>query len=94
MDGCEDDQLTPFLKSKKLLNKQEQSLVVTEDDLKRFMSLAPQIQKSPMARIFRVLCGDAVGMKTEEFMYERPQRKGNSSNDRKLVCVTIDRQGK
>ena len=64
MDGSEDDQLTPFLKSKKLLNKQEQSLVVTEDDLKRFMSLAPQTQKSPMARIFRVLCCDAVGMKT------------------------------
>ena len=93
MDGCEDDQLTPFLKSKKLLNKQEQSLVVTKDDLKRFMSPAPQIHKSPMARIFGVLCGDAV-MKTGEFMYERPQSKGNSSNDRKLVCVTIEQIAK
>ena len=73
VDGSEDDQLSPFLK--KLLNKHEQSLVVTENDLKRFMCPAPQIRKSPMARIFEVLCGDAETMKTEEFMYERPPKK-------------------
>ena len=73
IDGSEDDQLTPFLK--KLLQKHNQSLVVTKDDLKRFMSPAPTIQKSPMARIFEVLCGDAAEMKKEEFMYEQPSKK-------------------
>ena len=73
VDGSKDDQLNPFLK--KLLQKHQQSLVVTNDDLTRFMGPAPQIQKSPMARIFEVLCGYAETMKTEEFMYERPSKR-------------------
>ena len=81
IDGSEDSQLTKPLRD--LLEKHNQTPVVSAANLHRFMAPAAPDKKTSMTKIFEILYADAEASKSSEFRHDPPALSKKLKKDQK-----------